>query len=303
MSTESDVNTAATLAIGVAAAACSVVGPEGTAACAAGAAIAKAFISIGEAAAAGLRDTWHPSAAFAAGQLALAETLPSSMFANWDTLTLDGFHNAGNLIHPRTNTPAADAARSTRYNLLVAGIHKPSGPLYNPGDRSSRSNSYIESGTPDARWPLTDAKRTQAIVDLVRKHGNDLNAAQVLPLPRTKADAATLLAVLRSPHFRDSGVLDTDSARSVLPGLRRNAGRLMALAGESGSDPALSALLGGPVAAPARRDAKLGGVGDAEQPTSMVGYLVLGGTVVAGLFATWSLWAAYRSVNSPKPKR
>jgi len=257
--TEDEVGQDAGLAIAAAAAVCTVVPGVGTAACAAGAAIASVFVAIGVAVSAGLRDTYRLDTATAAGQLAIIQTLPSALFAGYDTLTVEGFHNGANFIHPRTGTPAADACRSVRYDLLVAGICKaPGAPLYNPGDRDSRSNPFMESGTPVPTWPLTDVRVTQKIINTLKANHNDLNAAAIQPMPKTKEDAAALLAVLRSPHFADSGIMSWDPTKSVLPGLRRNAGRLKALAGERGHDAILSQLFGGPVVAAGPAHRKLG---------------------------------------------
>ena len=239
---EADVAKGAGLAIGVAAAACSVVPGIGTAACAAGAAIASAFVALGTAIADGFHDTYHPDAATCAGQLAVVETLPSALFAGYDTLTLGGFKHTADLIHPRTGTPAEDAVQFVWYCLYVTKIRNaPGGDLHNPRDMHYK-------GAPDPAWPLTDPKVTHVLVDRLHKlHGN-LNAPQIQPLPRTRVEAATLLAVLRSPNFKSSGILDWPETKAVLPGLRRNTGRLMHLAGETAAtDPYLSTLFGGPV--------------------------------------------------------
>lgn len=116
----------------------------------------------------------------------------------------------------------------------------------------------MESGTPVPTWPLTDVRVTQKIINTLKANHNDLNAAAIQPMPKTKEDAAALLAVLRSPHFADSGIMSWDPTKSVLPGLRRNAGRLKALAGERGHDAILSQLFGGPVVAAGPAHRKLG---------------------------------------------
>jgi hypothetical protein len=248
VTTEQDVGKGAGIAIGVAAAACSVVPGVGTAACAAGAAIASAFVALGTAISAGLRDTYHPDAPIASAQLAIFEALPSALWAGYDTLDIHGFSNP---VGARTGTPAADACRLVRYDLLVAGIRLSGGdPLYNPEDRDSKSNRYLEAATPDPAWPLTDARVTSKLYGQVMAHGGDCNDPSIQPLPKTPEEARALLAVLRSPHFKDSGIMGWDPTKNVLPGLRRNAGRLMALAGEPAGkkDEYLSGLLGGPVA-------------------------------------------------------
>lgn len=244
---EADVAKGSGTAIGVAAAACSVVPGIGTGLCAAGAAIASAFVALGVALSAGLRCTYHPDAELCAAQLANFEVLPSALWAGYDTLTVEGFHT-GDPFHPRTGTAAHDACRLVRYDLLIAHLRlSGSDPIYNPMDRSSKSNHYLESAVPDPAWPLTDYDVTRKILAQVLAHGGDCNSQAVQPLPKTKSEAHAVLVVLRSQHYRDSGILGWDPTKNVLPGLRRNAGRLMRIVGETGVDPVLSALLGGPV--------------------------------------------------------
>jgi hypothetical protein len=291
VSVEDDVSTGANIGLGAAAAACAPI-PGVNVFCAAGAAIARAFVAIGTAISKGARDTYHPDAAVTAAQLAVFETLPSALYAGYDTLTTEGMSNGANLVQPRTGNAAGYACRLVRYNLLISGVvpNKGNAPLYNPGDTGSKSNPYIESSTPDPAWPLTDQRVTQRILDQVNAAGGDVNSPTIRPLPKTQQEAQYLLAVLRSPHFSDSGILGWDPTQRVLPGLRRNAGRLMALAGETQPDPRLSAVLGGPVkpeplgsvAAPSK-DPKLSGAGGGSSPSPAA--VAAGVTLAAGALA------------------
>jgi hypothetical protein len=251
LTTEQDVGKGAGTAIGIAAAACSAVPGIGTATCAAAAAIASAFVALGTALSAAARDTYHPHTATALSWATVWLFLPGTLWTDNDTLQLDGFHNGANIFHPRTNTPVVDATRLVRYTLIIAGLAKPSAPLYNPGDKTntgSDANPYIEATTPDPHHPLTDHAFVGRIWTVAKAHG--VCSPAIPSLIRKRSDAVAALAALRSPHF-DRGIFTTWSQLGAcLPALRREVQKARALAGESGPDPILDGMLGGPTAPP-----------------------------------------------------
>ncbi len=205
-------------------------------------AVAIAAGAIGGAISGALRDTFHPTPLQAALALVLFHIAPGMLFSGIDKVDA-GMSRAEWL-----------AARLVRYFRLVAGIVKNGAPLYNPRDTGSRSNPYMESASRDPQEPLTDVRLTAHIKSLVIHHGNRPASPAIPPMVRTPADARGLLQALRG-RLRESGLLDWQTVRANLPGLRVAVARVRALAGETGPDPVLAAMLGGdvtPLPAPAR---------------------------------------------------
>jgi hypothetical protein len=245
VTTEEDVSKGAGVAIGTAAAACSVVPGIGTAACAAAAAIASAFTALGVAISSGLRDTYHPNAATALSWLTVWQFLPGALWTDNDTLQLDGFSQGANLVHHRSGTPAVDACRLVRYSLILGGLARPASPLYNPGDKGeqgSDANPYLESATPDPHHRLTDYQYVRRLWEQAKTHG--VCSPQIHALIETPSEARHALSALRSPHF-DRGIFTNwPMLGACLPALRREVTRARRLAGEHGPDPKLDGWLG-----------------------------------------------------------
>ena len=265
--------------------------------------IVGAFTALGIMLKQGLRDTFHPDAAVALAWLLLMQISPGFAFADVDTVT----SHTGDKNHPAHYW----AARVVRYLKLVAGIvPNPTGILYNPtadGYRANnlptdtlQKNSYLEGQVPDASDPLTDSTFLAKVEAELNSGKRRLASAP--SLLRTPAEAKAALGLLRGQQFAASGVLgweafDPSKHPDVMPDLRQRVKELRALAGESGPDAKLAALLGGDVtpSAPAK-DPKVAGVGSGLGfGLGLVPGILLGGALLAGLVAgTVALVARFR---------
>lgn len=307
MSTEEDVGKGAGVAIGVAAAACSVVPGIGTAACALGAAIVSAFVALGTWISSGLRDTYHPNAATALSWLTVWQFLPGALWCDNDTLQLDGFSMGANLVHHRSGTPAIDACRLFRYTMIIAGLAKPASPIYNPGDKSetgSDANPYLESPKPDPHHILTDYRFTRWLWARAKKYG--VCSPQVPSLIKNKQEAKDALTALRSPHF-DRGIFTNwPMLGACLPALRREVTRARGLAGEHGPDKILDGWLGStdphaPAATShAKPDHKVAGVGSSMADGLGFGVGLVPGLILGGSLVTFGAML-YRRAQEKRP--
>jgi hypothetical protein len=259
------------------------------------AAVAAAVAAISAALADGLKCKFHPDALLAASWLLLFRFCPGLIYANIDRVTI------------KSGTPARRAARLVRYLRVVAGLVPlghlgNNGVLYNPNSDGwkklptdkPKKNPYIESGD-DPEDPLTNEAACAKIDALVTKYG--VTSKEIPSLIATQDQAASALAVLRDPKFKNSGVLAWSMLKdpNALAGLRAAVARIRQLAGESGTDDALSNLLGGdvtPSVSTTCADTKLAGVPQGQTETSRGAIIALGVTVAAAILGSLGLASA-----------
>ena len=179
------------------------------------------------------KDKFHPSPLQAQQLLALLRADPGLLFAGLDKLTV----KSGNPKHPAEEL----AARLVRYLKLLAGEVPLHGPLYNPVSNDSCKNAYLCHV--DRSDPLTDPAVLRRVKRQVEQH------RATPPRITAPAQAAAVLAVLRTDFVTKNNVLGWAPVKASLPDLRREVAHLRLLAGEKGHDPVLSKLLGGDVGA------------------------------------------------------
>ena len=159
-----------------------------------------AFAALGTAIANGFRDTFHPSAEWAAGWLLIFESAPGVLFGGVDVINRD------------TNDAPNDACRLVRMFRLVSGIVPDSGPLHNPRNPKSPGddefNHYMDASTPDAHEPLTDNHVTGHILALANAAGGDITADSIaaeVPLIRSPNRGALRAPRSAEPHVPQVG--------------------------------------------------------------------------------------------------
>ncbi len=188
------------------------------------------FGAIGGAIAGAFRDTFHPNALQATAWLVIFQIAPGMLFSGVDTITT----KSGNRDHPAEDL----AARLVRYFLLISGIVKNvQGDLYNPTD--TRCDNPVMC-TVDRKYPLTDPKETARIKALVERH---IGAP---PEVHSRTEARAAMAILRKV-LAPSGLMDWSQMKANPVYLRHAVRTVRYMAGESGPDAALAALLGGDV--------------------------------------------------------
>jgi hypothetical protein len=240
MTTEQDVGKGAGIAVGVAAAACSVIPGIGTGLCAAGAAIASAFVALGTWISSAFRDTFHPDRATAEAWLMMMRVHPALTMLNVDVAK-----------------DPDDGSRLVRYFMIVGGETPQgkkgnNGQLHNPTNSHSCDNPY--QCNDDGDEPLT----SMAVLENVKARydhwvatggGKNLQAlsSMVPTLHRRPDEARLILAAIRQYPQPFKNIAGWSEIQANLNQVQEQLRALRLIAGEDGPDPGrvLESIFGG----------------------------------------------------------
>jgi hypothetical protein len=222
-----DIGKDAGIAIGIAAAACSVVPGIGTGVCAAGAAVASALVAAGVGIAGLTKDHFHVSIAQSEALLTLIRLYPWLLF-----IGRGGIDNTG---EPHQGARLVRYLRVTS-NEVPTGTAGNTGRMHNPNDKGDCSDNPYLCATDETALRASYARRAAWLA--AGRHLEQLGPALQSPY-QTPAAAVALLGVIRSAPAPFVEVMGWAFAKQK--GIRQQLQAAIhyarTLAGETGADP------------------------------------------------------------------